>query len=204
MSSKNNGANAAATSMRIQMIVLLAVLIALALGSFWVLQAMRSNGVSDKNAMASGKADYYVDNFVYVKMALNGAARYSITGKRMEHYPVTDSFKVQAPFIRSLDKAKPPMLLRSDRASIEDDNSKIHMYGNAFAERDPSGKSQKLTVSSEYLLLLPDDDQVTTDKPVKITLGDSVLNGVGMLASNAELKLELHERVHGIYYAKPR
>jgi lipopolysaccharide export system protein LptC len=35
-------------------------------------------------------------------------------------------------------------------------------------------------------------------------LGNSVLNGVGMLANNAELKLELHERVHGIYYATPR
>jgi lipopolysaccharide export system protein LptC len=204
MSAKNNGSNAAATSMRIQIIVLLAVLIALALGSFWVLQAMRNNAANDKNAIASGKADYYVDNFVYVKMALNGTARYSIAGKRMEHYPVTDSFKVQTPFIRSLDKAKPPMQLHSDRAVIEDNNSKIHMYGNAYAERDPTGKSQKLTVSSEYLLLLPDDDQVTSDQPVRITLGDSVLNGVGMLASNAELKLELHERVHGIYYAKPR
>jgi lipopolysaccharide export system protein LptC len=196
--------NSAATSMRIQIAVLLSVLIALALGSFWVLQVMRSNGGSAKPAVPTGKADYYVDNFVYVKMALDGSARYSITGKRMEHYPIDDSFKVQTPFVRSLDQAKPPMQLHSDRARIEDDNSKIHMYGNAYAERAPTGKSQKLTVSSEYLLLLPDDDEVTSDQPVRITLGDSVLNGVGMLANNAEMKLELHNRVHGIYYAKPR
>jgi lipopolysaccharide export system protein LptC len=160
--------NAAATSMRIQVVVILAVLIALALGSFWVLQLMRSGNGNDKNPAASGKSDYYVDNFVYVKMALDGSPRYSITGNRMEHYPLDDSFKVQAPFIRGLEKAKPPMVLRSDRATIEDDNSKIHMYGNAFAQRDPVGKSQKLTVKSEYLLLLPDDDEVTTDRPVRI------------------------------------
>ncbi|RXZ34097.1 LPS export ABC transporter periplasmic protein LptC [Oxalobacteraceae bacterium CAVE-383] len=198
------GADAQARSMRIQIAVLLAAMIVLALGSFWVLQAMRTGTHDDVHAAASGKADYYVDNFVYVKMALDGSPRYSITGKRMEHYPADDSFKVQTPFIRSLDKAKPPMQLRSDRAMIEDDNSKIHMLGNAYAERDPVGKSPKLTVNSDYLLLLPDDDKVTTDRPVRIMLGDSVLNGVGMVASNAELKLELQNRVHGIYYAKPR
>jgi lipopolysaccharide export system protein LptC len=203
MSGTGHGSGAA-TAMRIRLAVLLTILIAMALGSFWVLQAMLNNNAATRPAVASQKADYYVENFVYVKMALNGAARYSITGKRMEHYPINDSFKVQLPFIRNLDQAKPPMLLRSDRAFIEDDNSKIHMYGNAYAERDPVGKSQKLTVNSEYLLLLPDDDEVTSDQPVKIMLGNSVLNGVGMLANNAELKLELHERVHGIYYATPR
>ena len=205
MSAKiTNGATAQARSMRIQIAVLLVVMIVAALGSFWVLQVMQTGSHDEAHAVASGKSDYYVDNFVYVKMALDGQPRYSITGKRMEHYPINDSFKVQTPFIRSLDKAKPPMLLRSDRALIEDDNSKIHMYGNAYAERDPSGKSPRLTVNSEYLLLLPDDDQVTSDQPVKIMLGDSVLTGVGMVASNAELKLQLQDRVHGIYYAKPR
>ncbi|HEY4316347.1 MAG TPA: LPS export ABC transporter periplasmic protein LptC [Herbaspirillum sp.] len=204
MSDKNTGAGAQARSMRIQIALLLAAMIVLALGSFWVLQAMRAGTGSESQEITSGKADYYVDNFVYVKMALDGSPRYSISGKRMEHYPINDSFKAQAPFIRSLDKSRPPMLLRSDRALIEDNNSKIHMYGNAYAERDPTGKSAKLTVNSEYLLLLPDDDKVTSDQPVKIMLGESVLNGVGMVASNAELKLELQNRVHGIYYAKPR
>ena len=196
--------NAAARSMRIQLAVILAVLIALAFGSFWVLQVLRSGNTVSTNEKPSQKADYYVDNFVYVKMALDGSARYSITGKRMEHYPIDDSFKVQSPFIRSLDQAKPPMLLRSDRALIEDDNSKIHMYGDAFAQRDATAKSQKLTVNSEYLLLLPDDDEVTSDQPVRIMLGDSVLNGVGMVANNAKLSLKMDERVHGTYYAKPR
>jgi lipopolysaccharide export system protein LptC len=200
----SGGSSAAATAMRIRIAVLLTVLITLALGSLWVLQIMRNNNEATTTPVVSQKPDYYVENFVYVKMSLAGAARYSIAGKRMEHYPIDDSFKVQLPFIRNLDTSKPPMMLRSDRALIEDDNSKIHMYGNAFAERDPVGKSQKLTVNSEYLLLLPDDDEVTSDQPVKIMLGDTVLTGVGMRANNAELQLELHNRVHGIYYAKPR
>ena len=196
--------NGAAAALRIRIAVLLAILIALALGSFWVLQVMHNDSDAMLTKAPSTKPDYYVDNFVYVKMALDGAPRYSITGARMEHYPIDDSFKVDLPIIHSLDKAKPPMLLRSDRALIEDDNSKIHMHGHAFAERDPVGKSEKLTVNSEYLLLLPDDDEVTTDQPVTIKLGESTLNGVGMIANNATLKLELQSRVHGIYYAKPR
>jgi lipopolysaccharide export system protein LptC len=194
----------AAASWRIRTAMLLAVLIAAALGSFWVLQIMHTQNNAVQDQPLSRKPDYYVDNFVYVKMALDGTPRYSITGKRMEHFPINDSFTVDTPFIRSLDKTKPPMLLRSDRALIEDNNSKIHMRGHAFAERDPTARSQKLTVNSEYLLLLPDDDEVTSDQPVKIMLGESVLNGVGMVANNAKLTLDLHSRVNGTYYANPK
>jgi lipopolysaccharide export system protein LptC len=194
----------AAHSQRIRITVLLALLILLALGSFWVLQLMRNESDAAQTGAPSAKPDYFIDNFEYVKMALDGTARYSITGTRMQHYPIDDSFQVTLPVVRSLDRAKPPMLLRSDRARIEDDNSKIHMHGHAFAERDPVGPSEKLTVNSDYLLLLPDDDMVTTDQPVRIMLGDSILNGVGMIANNAEMTLELQSRVSGTYYAKPR
>jgi lipopolysaccharide export system protein LptC len=187
----------AAHSQRIRITVLLTLLILLALGSFWVLQLMRNESDASMTGAPSSKPDYFVVIFEYVKMALDGTARYSITGTRMQHYPIDDSFQVTLPVVRSLDRAKPPMLLRSDRARIEDDNSKIHMHGHAFAERDPVGPSEKLTVNSDYLLLLPDDDMVTTDQPVRIRLGDSILNGVGMIANNAEITLELQRRVRG-------
>lgn len=196
--------NGAANANRIRIGLLLTLLIGMALGSFWFLQVMRNSNEAAMAAAPNDKPDYYIDQFVYVKMAPSGAARYSITGTRMEHYPLSDSYKVEAPVIKSLDKAKPPMLLRSDHALIEDDNSKIHMRGNAFAERAAVGKAEKLTVTSDYLLLLPDEDEVRSDLPVRIKLGESVLDGTGMIANNAKMSLALQSRVHGIYYTKPR
>lgn len=190
--------------MKLRLLITAVLLLVLALGSFWALQAMRSDTDAMLAAAHNDKPDYYLDHFTYVKMAIDGNPRYSITGKRMEHYPANDSFRVDFPVIHSLDASRPPMLLRSDRAVIEDDNSKIHMYGNALAERDARGSKQQLSVKSEYLLLLPDDDIVSTDLPAQITLGKSTLNGVGMLANNATLQLTLRSRVNGIYYAPPR
>jgi lipopolysaccharide export system protein LptC len=196
-----SGQNGAANANRIRTGLLLALVIALALGSFWFLQVVRNANEALLTTAPSNKPDYYIDQFVYVKMSPDGAPRYSITGTRMEHYPLSDSYQVDAPFIKSLDKAKPPMVLRSDKALIEDANTKIHMRGHAFAERDAVGKAAKLTVTSEYLLLLPDEDEVRSDQPVRIKLGESVLDGTGMIANNAKMSLTLLSQVHGIYAA---
>jgi len=89
------------------------------------------------------KPDYFVEKFNYVKMALNGQPRYDISGAKMVHFPITDSFEVELPVITTLDPANPPMTLRSQRAVIEDDNSKIHMYGDVQRQPRSDGEVGK-------------------------------------------------------------
>lgn len=53
---------------RLRLGVILVVLIALALGSFWVLQTLRRNSDQTPVERPRGKPDYYLENFNYVKM----------------------------------------------------------------------------------------------------------------------------------------
>ncbi|MFX5785438.1 LPS export ABC transporter periplasmic protein LptC, partial [Acinetobacter baumannii] len=57
---------------------------------------------------------------------------------------------------------------------------------------------------SEYLLLLPDDEIVKTDKPVAMTMGTTRLNGVGMVANNATQVVQLFGNVRGYYEPTPK
>ena len=189
---------------RIRLGVLAAVLMALALGSFWVLEVMRRTADHSVSARPPNKPDYYVETFNYVKMAVTGQPRYNITGTKMLHFPQDDSFEITLPLVTSLDPGKPSMTLRSKRARIEDDNSKVHMYGDVNANRAATSTSENMHLKTEYLLLLPDDEIAKTDLPAVITMGASIMTGTGMIINNAIGQFELLNDVHGFYQPGPR
>ncbi|KAF3998724.1 LPS export ABC transporter periplasmic protein LptC [Glaciimonas immobilis] len=189
------------STFRLRFMLLLAACVALTLGSFWIMEVMRKNTEQLLPSAPRVAPDYYVENFNYVQLALDGKPRYNISGQRLTHNPADDSFDVNLPVIRSLDKLRPPMTLRSNTAKITDNNSKVDMFGNVNADRLGTPTSSKFHLQTEYLRLLPDDDIMTSDKAVAITIDQSQMNGVGMYANNATQELRLLGNVRGTYRA---
>jgi lipopolysaccharide export system protein LptC len=194
--SNHSGQNSA---QRLRIIMFITLLVALLLGSFWILKLVRQGDDTVGAQRIPGKPDYYMEEFKYVKMAVNGRPRYDISGERMTHLPDTDSYEVTMPVFTSLDSNKAPMTLRAKRGYIEDDQTKIHLYENVRANREPFKNSQRMQLTSEYLLLLPDANIIKTDKPVEITMGSSVMNSTGMTANNELQELRLLNNVRGTY-----
>ena len=58
---------------------------------------------------------------------------------------------------------------------------------------------QALTVNSEYMLVLPEKDIVTTDRQVDVRSDGMQLSGTGMVANNSTRQLTLENSVSGIY-----
>lgn len=191
---------------RFRMVAIIAPLIALALGSFWLFEVMRRAGEEAMPAAERKEPDFYVENFSYVKIGKTGKAQYHFSGAKMTHNPQDDSYDIALPVINSVGKenGRGPMVVRADRATVNSDNSQIHMYDNVRLDRPATADAQAMQVRSEYMLVLPDDDIVKTDKPVKIAVGQSVLTGTGMLANNATRELQLSSNVHGTYQAPQR
>jgi lipopolysaccharide export system protein LptC len=184
---------------------MLALMIALALGSFWVLEVLRRGAGDFVPNIARSEPDFYVEKFSYVKLSSTGEARYHISGTRLTHNPKDDSYDIQQPLVSNLSKSNPaPTTLRAERARIDSDYSKVHLYNDVHMDRPASPTSDPLHVKSEYLLVLPDDDVVQTDKPVNITSGRSTLTGVGMFLNNATREFRLSSNVHGTYQAPTR
>lgn len=193
----------ARTATRLQLAVLVAVIAALALGSFWVLEVMRRSARDAETRSARDVPDYYVEKFNFVRLAKTGQARYNISGARMVHNPGDDTFDIALPNVNSLSPERPPMTMRSQRARADRDSTKVHMYDNVQVDRAATPTSERFHLKSEYLLVLPDDDVVQTDKPVEITLGASRLTGIGMWANNATRELRLSSNVNAFYQAPP-
>jgi lipopolysaccharide export system protein LptC len=184
---------------RVRLVLVITLGAALTLGSFWVLEMMRKGADDSMPALPRNEPDYYVEKFNFVRMSQSGQARYNISGKRLTHNPADDSFEIQLPVINSLGSDRPPMTVRAQRALVNDDSSKVHLYDDVHIDRPATPAAEHFHVKSDYLLVLPDDDVMQTDKPVDITLGTSRLTGTGMLANNATRELRVSGNVHATY-----
>jgi lipopolysaccharide export system protein LptC len=183
----------------------MALMIALALGSFWVLEVLRRSGSDIIPTAPRTEPDFYVEKFSYVKMSKTGEASYHMSGAKLTHNPQDDSYDIQQPVMHKMrDNNQPPMTARADRARVDSDNTKVHMYDNVHIDRPASPTEEPLHIQSEYMLLLPDEDVMQTDKPVQITFGLSQLTGTGMFANNATRELRLSSNVHGTYQVPAR
>ena len=187
-----------------RLVIILAPLVVLALGSFWLLEVLRRAASDNVPNRTRTEPDFYVEKFNYVKIAQDGKAQYHLSGARLTHNPQDDSYDIMQPVVSSVGKSAEPMTVRSETAHVNSDNSEVHMYRHVELDRPGSADTEPLHAKSEYLLVLPDDDVMKTDKPVEITLGKSVLTGVGMLANNATREFKLTSKVHGTYQPPAR
>lgn len=184
-------------------IILLALV---ALGSFWILEVMRRND-EEGNARSTARSepDYYVENFNFVRLPNNGKANYHITGERLTHHPRDDNFEIQQPRINSFNANETPLSIRADSAMVEPksrqisperEHDQIHLQGNVQVERPESTAASYLKLQSDYILLLPDENLMKTDKQVKLTAKNAELRATGMIADNTKQKIELLGKVH--------
>ena len=186
---------------RVRIWIFIAMLATLALGSFWLLEVLRKSGDDTVPNTARSEPDYYVENFSYIRMAKSGQARYNISGQKLTHLPKNDTYEIQLPIVNTLDSSQAPMSMRAQRALVEHESNKVHMYDQVHVDRPATAKAEHLQIRSEYLLILPDDEVMQSDKRVDITLDQSTLTGVGMYANNATREFRLDGKVHGTYQA---
>lgn len=190
---------------RFRLLMIMAPMIALALGSFWLLEVMRRGSEDFIPNSDRTEPDFYVEKFSYAKMSKTGEVQYQMSGARLTHNPQDDSYDIQQPVVRKLGSSnQAPMTVSAERGHVNSDNTKVDLHDNVRMDRPASPGSERLQVKSEHLVVLPDEDVIRTDKPVEITVGQSKLSGVGMYANNATRELRMSSNVHGTYQAPAR
>lgn len=189
---------------RFRLAAILIPVIALALASFWVLEVMRRGGDNSAARADRTEPDFYVEQFNYVKLARTGQAQYHVSGARLTHNPVNGSYTVTAPVVRSMRENAEPMVITAKSAWINADSSEVHLIDDVVIDRPAASDDPRMQLHTQRLIVLPDDDAMRTDLPVKINHGHSVLTGTGMVANNATGEFTLLANVHGSYQPPPR
>jgi lipopolysaccharide export system protein LptC len=177
----------------------LAAMLLLAGASFWILQVMQQSGDQDKKRFARHEPDYVIENFRYFRAAKDGKISVKVEGETLTHFADTEESIVQQPRLTSYSPQREPLTMRSESAHINRDHSEIRLHDNVILNRPQTRGDEALTVNSDYMLVLTDKDIVKTDRPVRARLGESTLNGIGMVADNAQHTLALNGRVHANY-----
>lgn len=184
---------------RLPALLTLGVVLLLAGFSLWMLKAAQRTEDNPTITGARTDPDYVIEGFRYVKVARDGGAEYVIEGDQLAHDPVTKNSLITRPRLNSYLRGRAPMTLTADRARINNDHSEFHLIDNVRLERPPTRGSEALTVEADYMLVLPDQDIVKTDRTIHARLGTSTLQGVGMIADEKKRQLTLQSRVKATY-----
>jgi lipopolysaccharide export system protein LptC len=177
----------------------------IALGSFWLLEVMRRADVEGNSpSTPRDEPDYYVENFNLIRLPNDGKANYHMTGARLTHIPANDSFEIALPQVSSFGEQETPINIRAQKAIVEQKDKtgnsdrlhdKIHLYGDVQVDKPASAHSSMLQVYSDYLLFLPDDDVLKTDKEVTIYTEGAAIQAIGLLANNRDQQVTLLSKV---------
>ena len=172
------------------------------LGSYWILEVVRSRATTATVHRTRTEPDYFIENFHFIKMTTTGQNKYRIAGARLIHYPGDDSYEISLPVITNLNPDQDPMDIHARRAVIrnkaDQPDNEVHLYDNVIVDRPASIRSSHFQLLTDYLLIYPNQDTMQTDKSVEIRLGNTITRGTGMLANNATQQIQLLSNVSSV------
>ena len=179
--------------------VSLLLLAILGAATYYLAEMADRSGTGPGTRKSSHEPDYFVERFAMTRLNAKGAPIFKMSAERLNHFPDDDSSEFVNPLLISLDPANPLLTLRADRGRSTSEGIETHLYDNVLMTRAPVADNPELRITSDYVLLLSEEDIARTDRPVRITFGDSFLTGVGMEFNNASRQLEVKSRVRGLW-----
>lgn len=180
----------------------LALLALMALITIWI-----DRNVQAPQAKRDGSSrhdpDYKLNNFSTTKTDADGNLRWVLSATEMIHYPDDDSTQLQRPRFTQYTVGKPYTQIQGQRGFVSSNGDNVYIMDNVKVVRQAFEGRGEMTVLTEYLHLIPDDDLATTDRPVVITQAPkTVIYGTGMIYNKKERTLKLLSKVR-VHYERP-
>lgn len=147
--------------------------------------------------------DYKVYNFHTVKTSANGNPRYALAAVEMVHYPDDDSTELIRPRFTQYAVNKPYTQVQSQRGQVSSNGENVYFMDNVKIVRGATRQKGELTVLTEYLHVVPEQELAKTDRPVSILQAPrTVIRATGMEYNKKLGTLKLGGRVY-VHYEKP-
>jgi lipopolysaccharide export system protein LptC len=162
-----------------------------AIGSFWLLTVMQGNEADMHAAAMRNEPDYIVEKFSFVRMSETGAPHYIFSGAKLTHRPVDDTSDVESPQLRAMNPGQPVMTISAKQGRIAHADNTVHLQGNVTVDQPAAPGVRNMTLTTNAMTILPDEDRMETDQAVDLLLGTSTFQGVGMHANNATQKIQI-------------
>ena len=176
----------------------------LALGTWWLVRNAPKPIAVDTERVLQHDPDYFLKDFVIKNFEASGRLKSRLRGTAGEHFPDTDTLEIDDARMLSFTPDGRKTVGRSNRALSNGDGSEIQMFGQAVITREPMAAraSQKalpaMQLESEFLQIWPNEERVSTNKPVVMTRGTDKFTGDSMQYHHLDQILQMQGRVKGV------
>lgn len=177
---------------RLPALIALSMLLGLVGITWWAADYVEHAFPVEAELEASQEPDAWSGVFTMLQSDENGVAVTRLEGIRLRHYPHDGSYEIDEPALISQNPDSPRVIASSDIAYAYNNITLIHMVGNGHVHRFATPGNNALDITSEKLIVYPEEDIIETDQPAVVIQGDSRLVGDGMKYNNKTSKLDVY------------
>ena len=158
----------------------------------------------------------FVERFRAITFDTDGRVRQSLAAQRAQFYPDDNSIDFASVSMVVTDPDSPRVTVTADAGVLTGDRETITLTGNVRAVRDAAparappkagkadaGPPGPVTLSTEYLRVVPKAGRATTDRAVTIEEPRGIIHAVGMEIDTKAQTLKLKSGVHGTLAPQP-
>lgn len=170
-----------------------AILLLLALLSFWIERAVQGNG---DDAQSTGvEPEGIMENFDALRTNPNGQPQYRLSAARLKHYSGGKRTELDSPRFVQLDAELGEVRATADRATISAEGDEVDLRGNVVVERAASAAQPAMVLRTAQLLVFPDRDLLRAPGRVFIQDGVNTVQAGAMEYDAARRVIKLSGRV---------
>jgi lipopolysaccharide export system protein LptC len=174
--------------------VRLALLVGL---TYWLDQLVQPPGTRGDGATRHDP-DLIVEHFRARKLGVDGEVLYTLVARKMVHYPDDDSALVDQLNLEAFEPKQPRVTIASDRGRLLEGGDKVWFEGNVVMVREADARYGASRVTTNSLLVLPDDGVAKTTDPVILDNPLGRIEAAGFEANN-QTRIARLERVKATY-----
>lgn len=174
---------------------------ALAALTYWLNTQVRL-GEPVFDGSARHDPDIFIENFRAENLDKDGRRRQALVAARAEHYPDDSTTAFKEPAITFTDPGKPRFDVTADHGMATDNRENVYFEGHVKAVREATSVPNEkpdgpITVTSEFLHVIPNEDRVVTDRAVTISDPRGTINAIGLDLDNKAKTAKFGSHVSG-------
>ena len=170
-------------NLRLNQYLPLLMLSALAATTIWLSRAV-NNVPGQGNEKVRHEPDIIIENFTAKQFSRTGNVQYILTASKMIHYPDDDTAHLTNVNFQASEPGKPTMYAIADTGILSKKGDEVFLHDNVVLVRDESSDSSKITMRTNFLHIIPNQDIAQTNQPVIIENGRNKINASSMIANN--------------------
>jgi len=173
------------------------ILLLLAAMTFWLSRVIQSDA---PRGPLRHDPDYWVEGVKVRRFDTNGTLQHTLIAEKLVHYPDDDTTIVTKPHVTY--HRQPPVEIAARMGYIGRDGKEVDLVDDVKVTRHAAKDGvPATTLETRTLKIFPDEEKGSTDDPVVLTRGGSVIHGTGLEIDNGTGIAVMRGRVSGTIHS---